>query len=131
MMNVMITRQRVVRTILRRLRRLSRKNYYTAKAFHHFNLHLEGLLSNKSPIYLYQMGKVGSSTVFTSLRAMGLSMPIHHIHYLSQHYLDTNEQFYKDHYIEHNPQHHWNSQYVCGRMDKGLYGEKLRIITLL
>jgi hypothetical protein len=42
------------------------------------------------PIVVYQMGKVGSSTVYRSLRSLGLPRPVHHVHLLND--LDTLEE---------------------------------------
>lgn len=39
--------------------------------------------SERPLILVYQMGKVGSSTVYNSLRDMGLPNSIHHVHFLS------------------------------------------------
>lgn len=43
----------------------------------------------REPIIVYQMGKVGSSSVFHSLVNLQLDVPIYHLHYLNQ--LDENE----------------------------------------
>lgn len=40
-------------------------------------------LKRHDPILVYQMGKVGSTTVYESLRQAGLPNPIFHIHYLA------------------------------------------------
>ena len=37
-----------------------------------------------SPIVLYQMGKVGSSAVYESLKLLNMDSPIYHIHYLTE-----------------------------------------------
>ncbi len=42
------------------------------------------------PIVVYQMGKVGSSTVYRSLRSLDLPRPVHHVHLLND--LDTIEE---------------------------------------
>ena len=36
------------------------------------------------PIVVYQMGKVGSSTVYRSLRSLGLRRQVHHVHLLNE-----------------------------------------------
>jgi hypothetical protein len=50
------------------------------------------------PIVVYQMGKVGSSTVYRSLRSLELPRPVHHVHLLND--LDALEEqikrFYPD-----------------------------------
>jgi hypothetical protein len=35
------------------------------------------------PIIIYQMGKVGSRTVYTSLHALNLDVPVYHLHFLN------------------------------------------------
>lgn len=47
-----------------------------------------------SPILVYQMGKVGSSTVVRSLEAAGLPNPIHHVHCLSDAGIKADGQYY-------------------------------------
>ncbi len=37
----------------------------------------------KEPILIYQMGKVGSRTVYRSLKALGLGVPVYHCHLLN------------------------------------------------
>lgn len=37
----------------------------------------------QDPILIYQMGKVGSRTVYTSLSALNLDVPVHHLHFLN------------------------------------------------
>jgi hypothetical protein len=49
-----------------------------------------------SPILIYQMGKVGSSAVYKSLKAGGIPNPIYHVHFLSHRNLDEVEQFYRN-----------------------------------
>ena len=43
---------------------------------------------NKSPIAVYQMGKVGSETIFNSLIKLNLDVPIYHVHVLYQKNID-------------------------------------------
>ncbi|MEN8219180.1 MAG: putative capsular polysaccharide synthesis family protein [Pseudomonadota bacterium] len=43
-----------------------------------------GVFSNSPPILIYQMGQVGSSTVYRTLREAKLPNPIYKVHFLSQ-----------------------------------------------
>lgn len=47
----------------------------------------------RDPILVYQMGKVGSSSVYRSLQALDLDVPVYQIHFLN--YLDEYEQWAK------------------------------------
>jgi hypothetical protein len=54
----------------RTIRRLSYQNYCSARAYHLLLLHLSNLGKNEL-VFVYQMGKVGSTTVLVSLQAAG------------------------------------------------------------
>jgi len=62
---------------------LLQQNYYFNHTYHRLRLGLEGQRSNDK-IVIYQMGKVGSTTVWKSLQALRLSAPIYHIHTLDR-----------------------------------------------
>lgn len=51
------------------------------------NYFLISKLEHKNPIIIYQMGKVGSSTVKATLKAMNLPFPIFHVHTLNEDHL--------------------------------------------
>lgn len=42
-----------------------------------------GLGGINDPILIYSMGKVGSSTMYNSLRALDLDVPVYHLHYMN------------------------------------------------
>jgi hypothetical protein len=46
--------------------------------------------ARREPIVVFQMGKVGSRTVYRSLRSLGLPRPMHHVHVLNE--LDVLEE---------------------------------------
>ena len=57
-------------------------NYYCAEKI--LNIQFEKSLKNKQPLLVYQMGKVGSSTVTRTLTNISeLSIPIFHVHLLT------------------------------------------------
>jgi hypothetical protein len=76
------------------------------------------------PIIIYQMGKVGSRTVYTSLNALNLDVPVYHLHFLNG--ADHVERWVKELYphrgsypmlrlakkiradMERNPDKRWN-----------------------
>jgi hypothetical protein len=80
------------------------------------------------------MGKVGSSSIFRSLNALEMKIPIFHIHYLTHHYLDRNEYLQKKNYT---PLSYggcrllWNSQFVRRCYDRKTKNTKWKIITLV
>jgi hypothetical protein len=47
------------------------------------------------PIVIYQMGKVGSSAVYESLKKAGLANPVYQVHFLSYTNLDEVERYYQ------------------------------------
>ena len=62
---------------------LARRNYYTAK-WRWKRGQRKAMQAYKGlPVLNYQMGKVGSSTIHVSLRALDLDQPIYHVHFLS------------------------------------------------
>ncbi|MGF1521841.1 MAG: putative capsular polysaccharide synthesis family protein [Leptolyngbyaceae cyanobacterium] len=60
---------------------LLQQNYEVTHSYHHLRLWLEGTQSSDK-IIIYQMGKVGSTTIWDSLEALNLDIPIYHIHTL-------------------------------------------------
>ena len=116
----------------RLISRLAYKNYYSAKAYYHFHLHLSKL-GKKDPLLVYQMGKVGSTTILMSLKALALDTPIYHVHFLTQYIIDRVEKgerkkfSYKD---VGRCIHLWTSQYIRKQIDMGLKGKKWKIVTV-
>jgi hypothetical protein len=58
-----------------------------------FNILFSGF-SEKSPILVWQIGKVGSSTVYVSLKNAKLGVPVIHCHFLSKSNIKEIEQYY-------------------------------------
>ncbi|MDY6937866.1 MAG: putative capsular polysaccharide synthesis family protein [Cyanobacteriota bacterium] len=52
-------------------------------------------MSNEIPIVIYQMGKVGSQTIWKSLQGMNLHNPIYHIHVLNSKNIDKSIEILK------------------------------------
>lgn len=62
-------------------------NYWTAKQYHRiaFKKKYPNLgAGRKKPILIYQMGKVGSSTIYNSLKESALDVPVFHLHELTK-----------------------------------------------
>ena len=70
--------------IHRILRRLSRSSYHLCKAFYQYELERSFRSKTKSPILIYQMGKVGSSTIKKSLEQINQDSVIYHVHFLTK-----------------------------------------------
>jgi len=58
-----------------------RQDYRVTHPYHRLRLWLEGLRS-KDKIVIYQMSKVGSTTIWKSLESLNLDIPIYHVHTL-------------------------------------------------
>jgi predicted O-methyltransferase YrrM len=69
------------------------------------------------PIVVYQMGKVGSVSVYESLKASGVGVPIYHVHYLTR---DGIERITPGHQAAH---------LLRNQIDKGFGGTKWRIVS--
>jgi hypothetical protein len=60
---------------------LLRQNYHITHPYHRLRLRL-GSLRSQDKIVIYQMSKVGSTTIWKSLEALNLDIPIYHVHTL-------------------------------------------------
>ncbi len=72
-----------MRSVKRLLRYLAEQNYYTAKALWKRGQRKAIQEYHGEPILDYQMGKVGSSTVQASLKALDPDRPVYHVHFLN------------------------------------------------
>jgi len=71
----------------------------------------------EGPIVVYQMGKVGSISVYESLKASGVGVPIYHVHYLTR---DGIEGITPGHEAAH---------LLRNQIDRGFSGKKWRIVS--
>jgi len=62
------------------IRDVANKRYGTARALYHLTLRRSDL---GDPILIYTVGKVGSRSVVSALRASELARPVHHVHWLT------------------------------------------------
>jgi len=67
----------------RLLNYLAEQNYYSAKALWKWKQLKRMQAYGGDPIINYQMGKVGSSTIQSSLESLGLDQPVYHVHFLN------------------------------------------------
>ena len=118
----------------RLFKQIFKKNYYLAKA--QYKLHfLFTDLASKEPIIIYQMGKVGSSTILRSLRALDIDTPIFHTHTLT-----VEGRAHGEAIFGHKPQsyfprskHLLESEYLCKEIERSLKRKigKWKVVTLV
>ena len=83
-------------------------------------------------IVIYQMGKVGSTSIQFSLESRKLEIPVFHIHYLNPVNMRRIEKIYRKNWSKgERPAHLWQSEYLNRRKDTGLTGEKWKVISLV
>jgi hypothetical protein len=82
------------------------------------------------PVFIYQMGKVGSSTVYRSLKKIKLSNPVFHIHFLTSSGIEMAEKFHKSAKRELIPCHIQLSRILRSKLSRSR-NSKIKIITLV
>jgi hypothetical protein len=115
------------------LKKLARHNYLCSKAL--YTHHLEESFKRKSgpPILIYQMGKVGSSSIKKTLDNLSLDSPIYHVHFLTKELVlkienDRKKFFGTD---KHNLlQRPWLYQFLMNKIENKSSERKWKIITL-
>jgi len=80
------------------------------------------------PILIYQMGKVGSSTVYETLKLAGIKNSIYHIHYLSKRRIRNAINTYNSLEYSLVPMHLRRSKILVEKID--IQNEKIKVITL-
>ena len=118
------------------IKRLSSTNYQLAQAYYQFALgrRARHRTYRHDPILIYQMGKVGSTTIKRSLQALDLDAPIYHIHVLSQEGIDRIEGIYRRTWArgQHpRPLHLWHSQFLRKQILRGMNNKRRKVITLV
>lgn len=88
---------------------------------------LQGIRSRR-PVLVYQMGKVGSSTVAAALRRLPLAAPVLHMHTLMRPHLTQAIRKQRRSSRPYLPQHLIVSDVLTRHLDRGLF--PCRIITL-
>ncbi len=123
---------KLLRVSKQTLKKVSRKNYYLARAYGVWNLQVSSP-NNQAPLIVFQMGKVGSTTIVRSLRALELDMPIYHVHRLTQEGIDRIESVYKEAFPDKQriDSHLLASLYLRKRMQAGLGDQKWKVVTLV
>jgi len=73
-------------------RQLLHKSFYASKAYHYLQLRASNA-KDSDALLVYQMGKVGSTTVVRLLRELELEMSVHHVHVLTRESIERFEAF--------------------------------------
>lgn len=120
---------------------LANTSYQSAKAYHYLSFWLSNLrlsnLGNKGAIIVYQMGKVGSSTVVASLKALDLGNTVYHIHTLTKEGLEAGERIYRDlqsNFFNRYPnrsRHLLASRLLIKQKNQGLGDTRWKVVTLV
>lgn len=116
--------------------RLAGINYCTARAYYMYRLHQLSHHHKEPPLIIYQMGKVGSRTIFNSLKPLKLDMPIYHTHGLTRSYIAEREIRSKRYFRKEESNFinliapSWKSQYLRKLIDRGFDGKKCKVVTL-
>ncbi|MBI4774958.1 MAG: hypothetical protein HY788_12405 [Deltaproteobacteria bacterium] len=116
------------------LRRLGNKKYYLLKWYFHFNYHIRDLLNGNKPYLLvYQMGKVGSSTIAKSLLKYRKDYRICQIHTLRKRVLKDEESFFVDNFdfLKTIDEYILIGQYLSKRIKNKSGKTKYKIVTLI
>ena len=114
----------------RRLKQLAYRNYFTAKL--HFQIFSMPRMHGREPLWIYQMGKVGSSTIKRSLNAISHHYATFFVHDLTQAVIDDMEQAYQKSWsASYNPQHLWQSQYIRKQIDQQKWVGRCKVISLV
>lgn len=97
-------------------------------------LHLYDQTYNKTPLLIFQMGKVGSSTIYNTVKKYIFGRNIYHVHNLNQHVaksqIDWGIQKIKESGQKRQYPELWHSLYLSERIKKETK-EKWQVITLV
>jgi hypothetical protein len=109
-----------------------RRNKLVSSIYHEARLRLANK-GNQEPILIYQMGKVGSSSILDSLRAAKLDRPIFHIHFLNPQNIQRAEDILLRSFGRHGSVNRWGiyeSRFVT-RHFLHRQNARLKIISLV
>lgn len=87
------------------------------------------MLTKVPPVLIYQMGKVGSSTVHSSLNQLGI--PSYQVHLLSSNTISQTEEYYRRLPHAVMPGHLRTSKYLSEHIDKTRGKIRWKVVTLV
>ncbi|MGH8502296.1 MAG: putative capsular polysaccharide synthesis family protein [Gammaproteobacteria bacterium] len=118
------------------IRELASKNYQLARLYLNWGYLFSGFRGD-DPVVVYQMGKVGSSSIVASLHALKLQRPVYHVHTLISEHIRDRQQKYEKMFKHGAPvdlrraSHLFASQYLCRRIKRGAYGGRWKVVSLV
>jgi hypothetical protein len=87
-------------------------------------------LHKEKPIFVYQMGKVGSKTVVKTLNALRMNHPIYHVHRLTDEGIEITKRRDLAKHRAYPGKHYWMSKLLRDQLDKISNEDGSLIITL-
>lgn len=113
---------------------LLRQNFYIANTYHNLRTQLNDIGSCEK-IVIYQMGKVGSTSLYESLKERKPEASVYHVHFLSSNAVENALSLACNKYdrIGAIHTHLTHSQYLRKKLERGLdrENEKWKVITLV
>ena len=108
------------------------RNYHLAKWYNLLRLQRTHTDSEVG-IIIFQMGKVGSTTIWESLKQTSVGLPIFHVHVLTPEKIKTVENRNRDRWNQfRNPQQLWHSLFLSKKLKKTQnLQQKWKVITLV
>lgn len=116
------------------LEQLTKLNYDLAKLYYHYKLRRSDKRYSQPPLLVYQMGKVGSKTVISSLANANINRRIYHVHFLDPELVREYERKRRKFLgtdREGALKHIWQYSYLRSRIKKRQDGKRWKIITLI
>ncbi len=124
----------LVKAVTKPLMDVAEHNYWAAKKLYMvkqdraFNKHRD------DPVLVYQMGKVGSSSIVRSLKALDLDRAVYHTHLLTDELIEETEasrkKFFRTdkHAYLMRP---WLNRFLKDKIDKGIGNRRWKVISLV
>lgn len=111
-----------------------KRNYYLTQLRHQLT-YMRGELRHQEPVIVYQRGKVGSSSVYHTLRNMNIGRPVFHVHFINaierrHRQLCSELKLTPSAYFARS-RHLVVSRYLNKEINRGLQGKKWKVITLI
>jgi hypothetical protein len=120
----------------RLIRYLAAKNYHFARLYMN-TVFARSSAASRDPIVVYQMGKVGSSSIVASLKALKLDRPVYHVHSLAPSGIENGKRMYKRIFQNANATdfrragHLFASQHLRKRMAGLRHGGCWKLVSLV
>lgn len=114
------------------LRQILARRYWGAKPQWHLSLRRRGL--GDEPILIYQMGRVGSTTIHDELQRQAVDARIFHVHYLTKELLKKEEEIHRRSWKKKKrvgSEHVWQGQYLRRHLSRVDPARKWRVVTLV